>query len=364
MNRISTSRRLTASVLLGSTLFGLGCSTPELEAVQAQVLQPGTFAVTRTCPATRAIRGENPGNISVMPNQAYEMIGFNSVERKYVLVKVPNAQPDRRWVDATCGQLQAGTATPRPQERDRPAPTNNNALLPFFDQVNNPETYRFPANQKADITPPAPALTAFDQAVLKTCGAIGTKLRASDFKQLMSNYPDVLQQLQAAVGGELVAGRRSKAQFLEDLTAAWSSREGFEHIFCGELGGPQEIGGLHYFGRYLQLQTDKLGGRLPNNRDREEVVPGVVYTLGVKVQRGNQVWTDTIKGYPLVSNAQELLLEATKAFKAQGNLPGACLLKVQDQPSGKSYTAVFVKDKSAIVTFYPDATPSGKPCRR
>lgn len=364
MKRLFTPRRLTASVLLGSTLFGLGCSTPELEAVQAQVLQPGTFVVTRTCPATRAIRGENPGNISVMPNQAYEMIGFNSAERKYVLIKVPNAQPERRWVDAACGQFQTSATAPKPQERDRPSPANNSGLLPFFDQVNNPESYRFPANQKADITPPAPALNVFDQAVLKTCGPIGTKLRASDFKQLMSNYPDVLQQLQAAVGGELLAGRRSKAQFLDDLTAAWSKREGFEHIFCGELEGPQQIGGLHYFGRYLQLQTDKLGGRLPNNRDREEVVPGVVYTLGVKVQRGNQVWTDTIKGYPLVSNAQELLLEGTKAFKAQGDMPRACLLKVQDQPTGKSYTAVFVKDKNAIVTFYPDATPSGKPCRR
>lgn len=364
MKRLFPLRRFTASVLLGSTLFWLGCSTAELETAQAQVLQPGTFTATRTCPATRAIRGENPGNLSVVKDQTYEMIGFNSAERKYVLVKVPNAQPERRWVDATCGQFQANSATVKPPARDRPAPRPNSALLPFFDQVNNLENYRFPANQKADITPPPPTLTAFDQAVLKTCGSIGTKLKASDFKQLMSNHPDVLQQIQAAVGGELTPGRRSKAAFLEDLTAAWSNREGFEHIFCGELESADKIGGLHYFGRYLQLQTENLGGRLSNNRDREEVVPGVVYTMGVKIQRGNQVWTDTIKGYPLVTNAQELLLEATKAFKAQGSATGACLLKVQDSPTQQSYTAVFVKDQSGIVTFYPDATPSGKSCRR
>lgn len=63
-----------------------------------------------------------------------------------------------------------------------------------------------------------------------------------------------------------------------------------------------------------------------------------------------------------VSDAAEILIDATKAFKSQGNQQGACLYPVRDQNSGKSYQAVFVKDRNAIVTFYPDATPQGKVC--
>jgi hypothetical protein len=64
-----------------------------------------------------------------------------------------------------------------------------------------------------------------------------------------------------------------------------------------------------------------------------------------------------------------MLLDATKAFKAQGNARGACILPVLDDDTGKSYKAVFVKGsaegkaRDAIVTFFPDATPSGKACR-
>nr|WP_290227385.1 EndoU domain-containing protein [Trichocoleus desertorum] len=360
----------TASLALGSVLFGLVLSHPAIAPAQAQLLQPGTLTVTQTCPATRAINGPNPGNIRVTKNQRYEVIGFNSAERRFALIKVPNATPERRWVSVNCGTFQAGSpANSSPtngnasEARTRPATPSSTTLLPFFDQANNLEVHRFPAGRPVDITPPTPSLTAFDLAVLQTCGPIGSTVNASDFKQLMANHPEVLRQIQSAVGGELLPGRKTQAEFLADLTAAWSDRGGFEHIFCGELEGPQKIGGLHFVGRYLQLQNEKMGGRLANNLNREEVEPGVLYTLGVVIKRGNQTWTDTLKGYPLITNAQEMLLDATKALKAQGNAQGACLYPVRDQPTGKSYQAVFVKDRNAIVTFYPDATPSGKPCR-
>ncbi|HEY9861033.1 MAG TPA: EndoU domain-containing protein [Candidatus Obscuribacterales bacterium] len=362
---------LAASLALGSMLLGLGVSTPAIDKAQAQVLQPGTLTVTQTCPATRAINGANPGNIRVTKNQRYEVIGFNSAERQFVLIKIPNATPERRWVSVNCGTFQAGSppnSSPTngnaSEPRTRSSNPSNTTLLPFFDQANNLEVHRFPAGRPTDITPPPPNLTAFDQAVLQACGSIGSTVNANTFKQLMASHPEVLRQIQAAVEGELLPRRKTQAEFLDDLTAAWSNRGGFEHIFCGELEGPQKIGGLHFVGRYLQLQNEKMGGRLANNLNREEVEPGVLYTLGVVIKRGNQTWTDDIKGYPLISNAEEMLLDATKAFKAQGNAQGACLYRVQDQPTGKSYQAVFVKDRNAIVTFYPDATPSGKPCRR
>lgn len=239
----------------------------------------------------------------------------------------------------------------------------NTSLQPFFDRLSNPVNVAFPRGKKLDITPPPPQLNLFDQAVLKTCGSIGTKVKAESFKQLLSQYPDVLQKAQQISGGELRPNRRSRSQFLEDLTAIWFNKQGFEHIFCGKINTANEIGGLHFYGRYLQLQNAGIGGRLPNNSQREEVVSGVIYTLGVVLKQGERLVTDTLKGYAYVSNAQEILLDATRAFKTQGDIEGTCLYPVRDKETGNSFQAVFVRENNAIITFYPDATPKGKACK-
>jgi hypothetical protein len=181
-----------------------------------------------------------------------------------------------------------------------------------------------------------------------------------------------LRQLQQGVEGELDAGRKTTSQFLEDLTTIWFTRGAFRHIFCGELDSTTQIGGLHFVGRYLQLQAEGIGGRLPNNSPNEEVIPGVLYTVGVVIKKGvreawrqpYRVYRDSRKGYAYVSHAQDILLNATKAFKSQGNSQGACIYLVVDRGSNKSYNAVFVRDKNAIVTFYPDATPNQVACHR
>ncbi|MEA5602612.1 EndoU domain-containing protein [Nostoc sp. UHCC 0252] len=239
----------------------------------------------------------------------------------------------------------------------------NTQLLPFFDNLDNPVPVRFPAGQQVDITPPPPLLNSFDKAVLKLCGPIGTRVSSNNFKQLLSYYPDVLQKLQQASGGELRPGRKNKAQFLEDLTNIWFQRRGFEHIFCGEIYNANDIGGLHFHGRYLQLQNEGIGGRLPNNQGREEVVPNVIYTMGVVIKQKNRTVTDVIKGYGYLSNAEEMLLDATKIFKLQGNNQGACIYNVIDRETGKSFPTVFVIKEKAIVTYYPDATPQGAKCK-
>ncbi|RUR73343.1 EndoU domain-containing protein [Chlorogloeopsis fritschii PCC 9212] len=237
-------------------------------------------------------------------------------------------------------------------------------LIPFFDNEDNPVPLRFPPNQQLDISPPPPKLNAFDEAVLKICGSIGTRVNPNQFKQLLSYYPDVLDKLQKVSGGELRSGRRENSEFVEDLTNIWFKRRGFEHIFCGEIYNENDIGGLHFYGRYLQLQNQGIGGRLPNNQARGEVVPGVIYTMGVVIKQGNRIVQDEIKGYGYLSNAQEMLLDATKIFKIQGNRSGACIYNVQDWETGKTFPTVFVKERQAIITFYPDATPSGEACKR
>ncbi|WP_138497571.1 EndoU domain-containing protein [Nostoc sp. PA-18-2419] len=242
----------------------------------------------------------------------------------------------------------------------QPQPTTK--LLPFFDNVDNPVTVHFPLGQKVDITPPPPQLNSFDESVLKICGTIGTRVSANNFQKLLSFYPNVLQKVQQASGGELRQGRKNKAQFIEDLTNIWFKRHGFEHIFCGEIYNANDIGGLHFYDRYLQLQNDGIGGRLPNNQGREEVIPGIIYTMGVVIKQKNHTVTDVIKGYGYLSNAEEILLDATKIFKLQGNNEGTCIYDVRDRQTGKSFPTVFIREEKAIMTYYPDATPQGAKC--
>ncbi|GAA6624164.1 hypothetical protein NUACC26_099890 [Scytonema sp. NUACC26] len=180
---------------------------------------------------------------------------------------------------------------------------------------------------------------------------------------MLSYYPDVVQKLQQVTNGELRSGRKQKAQFIEDLTEIWFKRRGFEHIFCGEIYNANDIGGLHFYGRSLELQNQGIGGRFVSDKTREEVVLGVIYTLGVVIKQGNQTVTDVIKGYGYLSNAQEMLLNVTKIFKLQGETDGACIYNARDQETGKKFPTVFVRKEKAIITYYPDATPSGEKCK-
>ncbi len=243
--------------------------------------------------------------------------------------------------------------------KKRPTKPAKSGLLPFFDQDNNPVTVGVPRNQKVDITPVPPQLNAFDQKVLNTCGTFGSKVSTISIRRLLSESPQVVQQIKQTVGGEIFSGRRSENQFRDDLVTIWSDRNGFEHIFCGQIRGSSQIGGLHFVGRYLQLQNQGIAGRLPNNSRAEEVIDGEIYTLGVEVRRDDRVVTrDSKKGYSYVSNAQ-LLVDATRAFKSfrnTANANRACLYTVRDA-SALPFKAVFVKTNRAIVTFYPDATP-------
>lgn len=246
----------------------------------------------------------------------------------------------------------------------KPAVKPNSKLLPFFDNQNNGVRLKFPPNTSVDVTPPPPVLNDFDQAVLQTCGTLGTKVSPQSFKALLRKYPQVLQQVKKGAGAEILKNRRSDAEFVEDLTAIWFKKHGFEHIFCGEIEQNNNIGGLHYVGRYLQLQNQGIAGRLPKNEKSEEVVPGVIYTVGVEAKQGQNLFRSSRKGYPYVSDAAELLAAITAAYKTAKTSDTQCLYFVKDQDSGKSYQAVFVMKNNAIVTFYPDATPTMKSCSK
>jgi hypothetical protein len=234
-------------------------------------------------------------------------------------------------------------------------------LQPFFDLTDNPEVHHIPQGIPVDITPPPLHLSPFDRDVLQVCGNLGSHPAAADFQALLKAYPEVLQRIQTAVGGEIFAGRNTETEFLEDLTQIWFKRDGFEHIFCGSIERGQ-LKGMHYVGRYLQLQQQGLAGRMPNNQHQEETIAGVVYTIGVLVKYGDRLLSDRRNGYALVTDAIELLIAATQAFKTKPRPRTVCTVAVVDADSGHTYPAVFVKEDNAIVTFYPDATPTDPLC--
>ncbi|MCU0549239.1 MAG: EndoU domain-containing protein [Leptolyngbya sp. Prado105] len=269
------------------------------------------------------------------------------------------------WQSVLAQPTQIEYQTRKKQPRPVRSNSTRSQLLPFFDLDNNPVRVGVPRNRQVDITPPAPQLNEFDRKVLATCGEFGSSVGTVSLRRLFAESPEVVQSIKTAVGGEIFPGRRSDQQFQDDLLAIWANRKGFEHIFCGEIRGAQKIGGLHYAGRYWQLQQAGIAGRLPNNSRSEEVVEGEIYTLGVEVRQGNRVIRDAKKGYSYVSDAQELLTDATVAFKhlrsnSTSDSKSVCLFTVRDASVKVPFKAVFVKTQRGIVTFYPDATPSNR----
>jgi hypothetical protein len=133
---------------------------------------------------------------------------------------------------------------------------------------------------------------------------------------------------------------------------------GFDHIFCGEPAAGGSIGGLHFRGRYLQLQEQGLACRLPNNRGNEEIVPGTIYTLGVVMQVNGATARQSIKGYGLTLSAEDIFKVVTRGFgenPTQSSSSQGCLLTVEDD--GARFVTVFVRRKLGVRTFFPDATP-------
>jgi hypothetical protein len=247
----------------------------------------------------------------------------------------------------------------RPIAKPTPAAQKNMEFQPFFDRESQSEQLRSPTGRSVDATPPLPQLNKFDQQVLSVCGEFGARVDPADVRQLFEQSPAVVKQIKQAVDGEIFPGRSRPAEFLDDLVQIWTENHAFSHIFCGEMKGAG-IGGLHYVGRYAQLQQQGKAGRLPDNQSEEEVQEGAVYTVGIELQARGRVLRDRKKGYAYPSDAAELLEDGTWAFKQfqPGNTEGtrSCLYSVND-PDAKPFAMVFVKTDRAIVTLYPDATP-------
>lgn len=89
--------------------------------VRAEVPLSGSFTASAPCPAVQSIsRQTNPDNISLRPGSTYELVAANRTPPTHFWLIVPGAQPDRRWVEVSCGTTDADIATneARPDEQN------------------------------------------------------------------------------------------------------------------------------------------------------------------------------------------------------------------------------------------------------
>lgn len=323
------------------------------------------FLIEKPCEAYSSLRrSTSPSPLEV--GKVYAGRGVNKQHgATHAFIRV--SEKSSKWVALTCGRFTDG-AEPYPApanitKPDRGVRSSEDACLPFFDTVD--EKVNVKVGGLVDISPPPPQLDAFDEAINAACGRPGTVVSPDQFKALFAANPDVLERLKAFTGGKVFATRPphvSAASYLEDLTEAWFAIKAFDHIMCGEPGaGSGKIGGLHFAGRYLRLQTTGEACLMGNYR-QNEVVPGVIYTTGVIMRMGDgREVRDAIKGYGLTLSGEDIMKAVTRAFAENPTTSDdsvGCLLPVKDD--GKEFTAVFVRRAAGIRTFYPDATPNGR----
>jgi hypothetical protein len=323
-----------------------------LQTTLAQVLfsQPREFVVEKPCKAYASIKKKTQAK-ALEACKTYTALGENNRQgATHAFIQLGGKN---KWVDLSCGHYT--------DARGSKCNTDPKAgCLPFFDDINNP--VKIKVGGTVDMTPPAPALEPFDHAVTATCGAAGKVISAEEFKTLLQAHPDVLQRIMAFTNRQVYANRPvrvSSEDYLEDLTDAWFSIKAFDHIMCGQPEAGKAIGGLHFHGRYQQLQQTGEACRMNNLRENE-AVPGVLYSMGATMKASNGGTAKSpIKGYGLTLSAEDILKVATRAFAenpTQSSESTACLQPVTDD--GKQFTTVFVRRASGIRTFYPDATPA------
>jgi ribonuclease T2 len=92
---------------------------------RAEVKMSGAFVADAACPATQAIKsGKNPGDISTSAGQSYDLLAGNKDAPTHYLIRVPGADPERRWVKVSCGHVSGGSAATipaAPADQGKPA---------------------------------------------------------------------------------------------------------------------------------------------------------------------------------------------------------------------------------------------------
>lgn len=88
----------------------------------------GYLIAARDCPAFSSIqRQRNPGDVKLVPQRAYPVIGKNKPAATHLLIRIDEANPAQRWVAVSCGELLVDC---RETESTAPGPDANTPTRP------------------------------------------------------------------------------------------------------------------------------------------------------------------------------------------------------------------------------------------
>lgn len=222
---------------------------------------------------------------------------------------------------------------------------------PFFDYDN-----------KTSAAPEPPIMTNFGNGIVRACGAIGGKVSNHEFEALIYDNWNSLSKLYPTGWSTL-----TKNEIVSKLKQIWLTQDGFNHVFCGDWDDGL-IGGLHFRGRYLQLQNEEKA--CYKESPDEEIIDDKIYTIGVVSKDGSN--RHDKKGYALKQSALDLFSFGITAFEY-------CNSDANWKPYKSNFDKVFyINDTDAkvdyqvickatdqldkltygILTIYPDATPN------
>ena len=300
------------------------------------------FTASKQCEMYNSLKHHtNTGGLHTVAGQSYKIKQEND---DYIYVGLPQEYTVPRWIKKSCGVIEGDTKVGIKQKKHVTSAKDKDHFIPFF------------ANAKDHITkdqPIIPTLTEFDHAVLKACGGWGDLVTRSNLNTLFAGK--ALQSIYKELNHTIITKDADIDTFAKELISIWLDHRGFEHVMCGQPHS-HTLGGLHYVGRYLQMQQNKWGGL--NATCNKEEIKGPIYTIGVDfITSKGTIATKCPSGYDYNMNVYHTIVEGTKTFKEVYNKKGkdwkgACI------SSNKQGDFVFVKGNDAIVTFYPDASPS------
>jgi ribonuclease T2 len=85
----------------------------------SEVRFDGTFVAREACLAYRSFRNAtNPGSLLTEPGKSYPLVAKNKPDATYVMIEIEGAQPVRRWVSASCGEIVEAGGGPAPRKAE------------------------------------------------------------------------------------------------------------------------------------------------------------------------------------------------------------------------------------------------------
>ena len=241
-------------------------------------------------------------------------------------------------------------------------------FIPFFRDGSNDSIIRSLPRSVRNAIPDAPMMTKFDEEVLNLCGGLGTDVDKAGFIRLL-NDPKLqgdVDEIYRFLDGTLGGGDKklSIGEFKEKLAEIWFEAGAFRTVMCGVVRGPGRdcecggLAGLHFSGRFLQLQKMGVAGISLDDRCTYfgPLVSGRVYKVPLIFFDTNGFGMKCDEGYVYGLNSQEIIKFGTKLYVSQNVSSGEnlnCVIRERNPDGSYDYDYVVDIRDGKLVSLYP-----------